>query len=188
MMIFDPWSITLCCFSILSTFLPILLSPNESFLDFLKNLSLWIYLSFLYFIQMSPLSLSSLFSNKYRFGFISWLEFQSISSVSKLFRLSVPRTLMPIQAIWRMELLVDHEESSRSNWKLYHLPTFLLKLDEGFRSSTKESSLREIMTLPLQSRRWSQRWTNWRRHVSSTTKLEDVTILRSTPSNFINNV
>ena len=136
-MIFDPWSITLCCFSILSTFLPILLSPDESFLDFLKNLSLWIYLSFLYFIQLSPLSLSSLFSNKYRFGFISWLEFQSISSDSKLFRLSVPRTLMPVQAIWSMELPVHHEESSRSNWKLYHLLTFLLKLDEGFRSQPK---------------------------------------------------
>ena len=139
-MIFDPWSITLCCLSILSTFLPILLSPDESFLDFLKNLSLWIYLSFLYFIQLSPLSLSSLFSNKYRFGFISWLEFQSISSVSKLFRLSVPRTLMPVQAIWSMVLPVHHEESSRSNWKLYHLPTFLLKLDEGFRAPPKNQA------------------------------------------------
>ena len=143
-MIFDPWSITLCCFSILSTFLPILLSLDESFLDFLKNLSLWIYLSFLYFIQLSPLSLSSLFSNKYRFGFISWLEFQSISSDSKLFRLSVPRTLMPVQAIWSMELPVHHEESSRSNWKLYHLSTFLLKLDEGFRAPPKNQALTRL--------------------------------------------
>ena len=156
-MIFDPWSITLCCFSILSTFLPILLSPDESFLDFLKNLFLWIYLSFIYFIQLSPLSLSSLFLNKYRFGFISWLEFQSISSVSKLFRLSVPHTLMPIQAIWGMELLVRHEESSRSSWKLYHLLTFLLMLDEEFRAQQKNQAYARLWhSLPLQSRWWSQ--------------------------------
>ena len=57
-------------------------------------------------------------------------------------------------------------------------------------STTKESSMSTIVTLSLllQSRRWSQRWTSWRRHVSSTTKLEDITMLRMTPSNSINNV
>ena len=89
-----------------------------------------------------------------------------------------------------MELLVHHEESSRSDWKI--VPRVHIPVQVGWRiqSTTKKSGLSEVITLslPLQSRRWSQCWTNWRRHVSSTTKLEDVTILRSTPSNFINNV
>ena len=80
------------------------------------------------------------FPNKYHFEIISWLGFQSISSDSKLFRLSVPHILMPVQVIWRFELPVHHEESSRSDWKLYHLPTFLLKLDEGFRAPPKNQA------------------------------------------------
>ena len=128
------------------------------------------------------------FPNKYRFEFISWLGFQSISSDSKLFRLSVPHILMPVQVIWRFELPVHHEESKSKRLEIVPLTHILAQVGWRIQSSTKESSLSEIMTLPLQSRRWSQRWTNWRRHVSSTTKLEDVTILRSTPSNFINNV
>ena len=90
---------------------------------------------FAWFTTYSPLS-----PNKYHFEFISWLGFQSISSDSKLFRWFVPRVLMPVQAIWRMELLVHHEESSRSDWRLYHLPTFLLKLDEGFRAPPKNQA------------------------------------------------
>jgi len=47
---------------------------------------------------------------------------------------------MPVQVIWRFELPVHHEESSRSDWKLYHLPTFLLMLDEGFRAPPKNQA------------------------------------------------
>ena len=94
---------------------------------------------------------------------------------------------LKIQVIWRMELLVHQEESSRSNWKLYHLRTFLLKLDEEFRSPPTRVWVRLWHSLPLQSWRWSQRWTSWRRHVSSTIKLEDITMLRSTPSNSVYN-
>jgi len=67
------------------------------------------------------------------------------------------------------------------------LTHILTQVGWRIQNSTKESSLSEIMTLPLQSRRWSQRWTNWRRHVSSTMKLEDITMFRSTPSNSVNN-
>ena len=62
-------------------------------------------------------------------------------------------------------------------------------------STTKESSLSHMVTLSLllqsrwwSQRWWSQRWTSWRRHVSSMTKKEDITMLRSTPSSPINNV
>ena len=68
------------------------------------------------------------------------LWFQSISSDSKILRWSVPRILMPVQVIWRMELLVHHEESSRSSWKLYHLLTFLLMLDEEFGAPPKNQA------------------------------------------------
>ena len=88
----------------------------------------WPTLSFIIFLLMlNPRSITPFFlildtlsfpflPNKYRFGFISWLEFQSIFSDSKLFRYFMPRTLMSVQAIWRMKLLVHHEESSRTNW------------------------------------------------------------------------
>ena len=118
------------------------------------------------------------------YALIFWL--QSIFDFkNKILRWSMLCILISIQVIRRMELLFHLEESSQSNWKLYHPPTFLLKLDEGFSSPPKKSRLSKIMTLSLslQSRRWSQRWTNWRRHVSSTTKLEDMTMIRRTPSN-----
>ena len=63
----------------------------------------------------------------------------------KKIRWFIPRILMPVQVIWRFELTVHHEESSRSDWKLYHLPTFLLKSDEGFRT-------------PLKNQAWARLW------------------------------
>jgi len=61
------------------------------------------------------------------------------------------------------------------------IPPAHISVHVGWRiqSTTIESSLSKVMTLslPLQSWRWSQRWTSWRRHVSSTTKLEDITML-----------
>ena len=72
------------------------------------------------------------------------------------------------------------------------IPPAHISVHVGWRiqSTTIESSLSKVMTLslPLQSWRWSQRWTSWRRHVSSTTKLEDITMLRSTPWSPINSI
>ena len=60
-----------------------------------------------------------------------------------------------------------------------HIPA---QVEWRIQSTTKGSSLSSVMTpsILLQSQRWSQRWTSWRRHVSSTTKLEDITMLRNT--------
>ena len=113
----------------------------------------WPTLSFIIFLLMlNPRSITPFFliidtlsfpffPNKYRFGFISWLEFQSIFSDSKLFRYFMPRTLMTVQAIWRMKLLVHHEESSRTNWiiPLAHNPA---QVGWRIQSTTKESSLK----------------------------------------------
>ena len=77
------------------------------------------------------------FPNKCHSGFISCFFFRSISSDSKILRWSVPRILMPVQVIWRMELVVHHEESNWSSWKLYHLLTFLLMLDGEFKALPK---------------------------------------------------
>ena len=68
------------------------------------------------------------------------------------------------------------------------LTHILTQVGWRIQNSTKESSLSEIMTLPLQSRRWSQHWTSGRIHGPSMLKLEDITMLRSTPCNPINNV
>ena len=67
--------------------------------------------------------------------------FQSIFLTQKYLDRSIPRILMPVQVIWRMELLVHHEESNWSSWKLYHLLTFLLILDEEFRAPPQNQAL-----------------------------------------------
>jgi len=95
-------------------------NPQSLYLDLLSPLQFSYWCStlgqlLLFFLILDTLSFPFL-PNKYRFGFISWLEFQSIFSDSKLFRYFMPRTLMPVQAIWRMKLLVHPEESSRTNW------------------------------------------------------------------------
>ena len=100
------------------------------------------YLALLYFSKylVSPLCLS--FLSKWMSLWIHPLIFlfQSIFVTQKYLDRSIPRILMPVQVIWRMELLVHHVESSRSSWKLYHLLTFLLMLDEEFRAPPKNQA------------------------------------------------
>ena len=107
-------------------------------LEFLFNLLFWTYLPFALFTMCSV----SLLSFQVNADLDSSLDFwfQSISSDSKILRWSVPRILMPVQVIWRMELLVHHEESNWSSWKLYHLLTFLLMLDEEFGAPPKNQA------------------------------------------------
>ena len=133
---------------------------------------------FPWFTTPSPLS-----PNKYHFEFISWLGFQSISFDSKLFRWFMPRVLMPVQAIWRIELLVHHEESSRSDWKIVPLVHIPAHVGWRIQSTTKESSPSHNVTLSqlLQSQRWNQRWTSWRRHVPSMPKKEETTPTQEYP-------
>ena len=109
------------------------IAPWNSF-----NLPFWTYLC----LALFTMCLVPLLSFQINAALDSSLNFwfQSISSDSKIHRWTVPRILMPVQAIWRFELPVHHEESSRSNWKLYHLLTFLLKLDEGFRVPPKDQA------------------------------------------------
>ena len=111
-------------------------------LEIFLYLSFWTYLALLYFSKylVSPLCLS--FLSKWMSHWIHPLIFlfQCIFLTQKYLDRSIPRILMPVQVIWRMELLVHHEESSRSSWKLYHLLTFLLMLDEEFRAPPKNQA------------------------------------------------
>ena len=111
-------------------------------LEIFFYLPFWTYLALLYFSKylVSPLCLS--FLSKWMSLWIHPLIFlfQSIFLTQKYLDRSIPRILMPVQVIWRMELLVHHAESSRSSWKLYHLLTFLLMLDEEFRAPPKNQA------------------------------------------------
>ena len=104
-------------------------------LEILFNLPFWIYLPFALFTMCSV----SRFSFQINAILDSSLDFwfQSILPTQKYLDRSIPRILMPVQVIWRMELLVHHEESNWSSWKLYHLLTFLLMLDGEFKALPK---------------------------------------------------
>ena len=107
-------------------------------LEFLFNLPFWTYLPFALF-TMCSVSLLSFQINAVLNSSLDFL-FQSISLTQKYLDRSIPRILMPVQVVRRMELLVHHEESSQSSWKLYHLLTFLLMLDEEFRALPKNQA------------------------------------------------
>ena len=108
-------------------------------LEILFNLPFWTYLPFALFTMCSV----SLLSFQENAALDSSLDFwfQSIFLTQKYLDRSIPRILMPVQVIWRMELLVHHEESNWSSWKLYHLLTFLLILDEEFRAPPQNQAL-----------------------------------------------
>ena len=107
-------------------------------LEFLFNLPFWTYLPFALFTMCSVSLLSFQINAVLDSPLDFW--FQSIFLTQKYLDMSIPRILMPVQVVWRMELLVRHEESSRSSWKLYHLLTFLLMLDEEFRAPPKNQA------------------------------------------------
>ena len=107
-------------------------------LEFLFNLPFWTYLPFALFTMCSVSLLSFQKNAVLDLSLDFW--FQSIFLTQKYLDRSIPRILMPVQVIWRMELLVHHEELSRSSWKLYYLLTFLLMLDEEFRAPPKNQA------------------------------------------------
>ena len=74
------------------------------------NLPFWIYLSFTLFTMCLVPLLSFQINTALDSSLNFW--FQSTSSNSKILRWTAPRILMHVQVIWRMELLVHHEESS----------------------------------------------------------------------------
>ena len=89
-------------------------------LEFLFNLPFWTYLPFALF----TMCLVPLFSFQINAALDSFFEFwfQSISPDSKILRWPMPRILMPVQVIKRMELLVHHEESRWNNWNCTTYP------------------------------------------------------------------
>jgi len=147
-------------------------------------------LSFLCFIH-NLLSASPFFLNKCRFGFIPWFLIPKYLFWFKKNRCSAPFILMFVYPNHLKNVAASSSCGAKSK-QLDTIPPAHFSVHVGWRiqSTTIESSLSKVMTLslPLQSWRWSQRWTSWRRHVSSTTKLEDITMLRSTPWSPINNV
>ena len=155
-------------------------------LKFLFNLPFWTYLPFALFTMCSL----SLLSFQINVVLDSPLDFwfQSIFLTQKYLDRSIPRILMPVQVVRRMELLVHHEESSRSSWKLYHLLIFLLMLDEGFRAPPKKSSLKpeqgyDTLTTTTIAKVESILDKLKDTRVINNEKLEDITMLRRTPSN-----
>ena len=158
-------------------------------LEFLFNLPFWTYLPFVLFTMCSVSLLSFQENAALDSSLDSW--FQSISSDSKKNRWSAPFILMFVYPNHLKNVTASSSCGAKSK-QLDTIPPAHISVHVGWRiqSTTIESSLSKVMTLslPLQSWRWSQRWTSWRRHVSSTTKLEDITMLRSTPWSPINNV
>ena len=80
-------------------------------LEFLFNLPFWTYLPFALFTMCSV----SLLSFQINVVLDSPLDFwfQSIFLTQKYLDRSIPRFLMPVQVVWRIELLVPHEEKSK---------------------------------------------------------------------------
>jgi len=156
-------------------------------LEFLFNLPFWTYLPFALFTMCSVSLLSFQINAVLDSSLDFW--FQSIFLTQKYLDISIPRILMPVQVIWRMELLVHHEESSwiGNNTTCSQSCSCWMensKHYQRFKPEPHGDTLTTTTTTKVESTLDKLKGTR----VVNNEKLEDITMLRSIPCSPINNV